>query len=118
MTITSRRTAATARRTISGGRGRAARLSVALGTGNSSRHDHPIQFKRVECKEKQRLTEEYFDAFKRQQGISQRLKSIRADGDPRLISVGEKQAEAATEECYDAWHALNEHQCSERCERG
>jgi len=52
------------------------------------------------------------------QWISQRLKSIRADGDPQLISVGEKQAEAATEECYDAWHALNEHQCSERCERG
>ena len=93
-------------------------LSVAPGASTPKKHDGPIQFKRMECKEKQRLTEEYFDAFKRQQWISQRLKSIRADGDPQLISVGEKQAEAATEECYDAWHALNEHQCSERCERG
>jgi hypothetical protein len=72
----------------------------------------------MECKEKRRLTEEYFDAFKRQQWVSQRLESIRADGNPQLISVAEKQAEAAAEECYDAWHALNEHQCSERCERG
>ena len=71
-----------------------ARLSVALAADTPNRHDGPIQFKRMECKEKQRLTEEYFDAFKRQQWISQRLKSIRADADSQLISVGEKQTEA------------------------
>jgi hypothetical protein len=70
----------------------------------------------MECPEKQRLIDEYFEAFKRQQWIMHRLESIRADGGPQLISVGEKQAEAATEECYDAWRAMNEHQCSERCE--
>jgi len=69
----------------------------------------------VECKEKQSLIEEYFDALKRQQWMSQRLESMKADGDPQSVSVAEKQVEAATEECYDAWRAMNEHQCSERC---
>ena len=92
------------------------RASGAPGTPNG--HNGRIQFKRMECKEKQRLTEEYFDAFKRQQWIRQRLNSIRADADSQLISVGETQAEVATEECYDAWQALNEHQCSERCKCG
>ena len=48
-------------------------LSVAPGASTPKRHDGPIQFKRMECKEKQRLTEEYFDAFKRQQWISQQV---------------------------------------------
>jgi hypothetical protein len=74
-----------------------------------------VQFKRMECKEKQRLIDEYFGAFKRQQWIMQRLESIRADGDRQLIPVAEKQADAATEECYDAWRAMNEHECSEQC---
>ena len=75
-----------------------------------------VQFKQMECPGKQRLIDEYFEAFKRQQWIMHRLESIRADGGPQLISVGERQAEAAAEECYDAWRAMNEHQCSERCE--
>ena len=69
----------------------------------------------MECKEKQQLIDEYFDAFKRQQWILQRLESIRAEGDPPLILVAEKQADAATAECYDAWREMNEHECSERC---
>jgi hypothetical protein len=70
----------------------------------------------MECKEKLRLTEEYFDVFKRQQWITQRVEALKAAGDPELISVGEKQAEVATEECYDAWTAMNEHRCNNRCE--
>jgi hypothetical protein len=69
----------------------------------------------VECKEKQRLIEAYFDAFKCQQWMGQRLEAMRADCDPHSLSVGEKQAQVVTEECYHAWRAMNEHQCSERC---
>ena len=74
-----------------------------------------LQFKWMECKEKQRLIEEYFDAFKRQQWTMQRLESIKADGDPQSIRTTEEQTNAATEECYNAWHAMNEHECSEQC---
>ena len=69
----------------------------------------------MECKEKQRLVDEYFDAFKRQQWMGQRLESIRAAGDSQLIHVAEQHVEAATEESYDAWRAMNEHECSEQC---
>jgi hypothetical protein len=72
----------------------------------------------MECREKQRLTEEYFDAVRRQQRIRESLKALRASGDAQLISVGEKQEEAAIEEAYEAWEALNSHYCTERCERG
>jgi hypothetical protein len=75
-----------------------------------------LQSKWMECKEKQRLIEEYFDTFKRQQWIMQRLESIRADGDLRSIHAPEKQSNIATEECYDAWRAMNEHECSEQCD--
>jgi hypothetical protein len=75
-----------------------------------------LQSKWMECKEKQRLIEEYFDTFKRQQWIMQRLESIRADGDLRSIHATEKQSNVATEECYDAWRAMNEHECSEQCD--
>lgn len=71
----------------------------------------------MECKEKQRLTEEYFDAFKRQRSISERLKALRAAGDPQIISIGEKQEDGAIEETYEAWDAVNRHQCSERCQQ-
>ncbi len=74
-----------------------------------------LQFKWMECKEKQRLIEEYFDAFKRQQWTMQRLESIKADGDPQSIRTTEEQTNAATEECYNAWRAMNEHECSEQC---
>ena len=70
----------------------------------------------MECKEKLRLSEEYFDALKRQHWIRQRLELIRTDGNPQLISVSERQADAAAEECYDAWRELNQHDCSGRCE--
>src|ERR1022692_2368674 len=99
----------TSLRSDSGRAGRHGSCVRRAGANIPNRYDSPLQFKRMECKEKQRLTEEYFDAFKRQQWISQRLKSIRADADSQLVSVGEKQGEAATEECYDAWQALNEH---------
>jgi DNA polymerase I-like protein with 3'-5' exonuclease and polymerase domains len=69
----------------------------------------------VECKEKQRLIEDYFDSFKRQRWMSQRVESMKAAGDSQSVTVAEKQLEAATEECYDAWRAMNEHQCSKRC---
>ncbi len=71
----------------------------------------------MECKEQQRLTEEYFDAFKRQQWISERLKALVTAGDPQAISIGEKQEEVAIEETYEAWEALNRHKCTERCEQ-
>jgi len=71
----------------------------------------------MECKERQRLTEEYFEAFKRQQWISERLKALRGAADPQTIRVSEKQEEAAIEETYEAWTALNGHDCTERCER-
>jgi len=70
----------------------------------------------MECKEKQRLTEEYFEAFIRQQAITLRLNALRTEGDTQLISVAEQQSDIAIEECYEAWHALNEHQCSPQCE--
>jgi hypothetical protein len=70
----------------------------------------------MECTVKQRLIEEYFDAFKRQQWIRQRLEALQAEGDPQAIHIGEQQADAATEECYDAWRTVNEHECSEQCE--
>ena len=70
----------------------------------------------MDCKVKQRLVDEYFDVFKRQQWMGQRLATIRADGDSQSMHVAEQQAEAATEECYDAWRAMNEHECSEQCD--
>ena len=75
-----------------------------------------LQSKWMECKEKQRLIEEYFDTFKRQQWIMQRLESVRAEGDLRSIHATEMQSNIATEECYDAWRAMNEHECSEQCD--
>ena len=68
----------------------------------------------MECKEKQRLIEEYFNAFKSQQWLRQRLESMKVGGDLQAVRIAEKQAEVATDECYDAWRAMNEHQCSER----
>ena len=56
----------------------------------------------MECKEKQRLIEHYFDAFKRQQWTMQRLESVKADGDPQALRATEEQTNAATDECYDA----------------
>jgi hypothetical protein len=71
--------------------------------------------RRMECPEKQRLTDEYFDSLKRQRWIRQRLESIRAEGDMQSIAVAEKQADTATEECYNAWRAMNEHNCDAGC---
>jgi len=70
----------------------------------------------MECKEKLRLSEEYFAALKRQHWIRERLELIRTGGNPELVSVGERQENAATEECYDAWREMNHHDCSNRCE--
>lgn len=71
----------------------------------------------MECKERLHLTEAYVGAFKRQQWISERLKALRTAGDPRAIGMGEKQEEAAIEETYEAWAAMNRHECTGRCEQ-
>ena len=42
---------------------------------------------------------------------------IRIEGDAQSIEVAEKQADAATEECYDAWRAMNDHHCDAGCTR-
>lgn len=72
----------------------------------------------MECREKQRLAEEYFDSLIRQRRISESLKLLRAGSVPQLISIAEKQQHAAIEESYEAWEALNSHWCTENCERG
>ena len=46
-----------------------------------------------------------------------RLVPVRGVADPPTIRVSEKQEEAAIEETYEAWTALNGHDCTERCER-
>ena len=76
-----------------------------------------LQFSHMECKVKQRQSEEYFDALKRQQWISDRLVGIRANGDPEAIAVGERQLELAIEDCYECWRNFNEHSCSAECEQ-
>ncbi len=67
------------------------------------------------CKELQRLSEAYLDAFKRQQWITQRLAELRQSGNGPIIEVAEAQEETAIDEVYDAWHALNRHSCSDEC---
>jgi hypothetical protein len=71
----------------------------------------------MECKERQRLLEAYFDAFKRQRRISESMAAIRDAGEPRLIEVAEAQERAALDETYEAWQALNQHSCSAQCKR-
>ena len=71
----------------------------------------------MECQEKQRLSDEYFDALKLQKWIRERLELIREEGDAQSVEVAEKQADAATGECYDAWRAMNEHRCHAACTR-
>ena len=51
-------------------------------------------------------------------GFGRGLELIRAEGDAQTIGVAEKQADAATEECYDAWRAMNEHDCVATCKPG
>ena len=72
-----------------------------------------LQSQEVECAEKQRLIKEYFDALMEQKAVMEKVEVIRAGGDPQFISVAEKEAEVAFEECYEAWKALNEHRCSQ-----
>jgi hypothetical protein len=72
----------------------------------------------MECREKQRLTEQYFDALKRQQCISEGLQVVRSGGDMSLTSILETQQEAAIEATYEAWRALNKHECSRGCDHG
>lgn len=71
---------------------------------------------RMECREKQRLTKEYFDALIEQKAIMEKAETIKAGGDAKLISIGETQAQVAIEECYEAWQALNAHRCTAECE--
>jgi hypothetical protein len=71
----------------------------------------------MKCKERQRLLEAYFDAFKRQRRISESMAAIREAGEQRLIDVAEMQERAALDETYEAWQALNQHSCSDRCKR-
>jgi hypothetical protein len=42
----------------------------------------------------------------------------KAEGDAQTVGVAEEQSDAATEECYDAWRAMNEHECVATCKPG
>ena len=69
----------------------------------------------MECKQRQRLSEAYFDALQRHRRISESMAAIREVGDPRLIEVAEAQERVAIDETYEAWQALNQHSCSDEC---
>jgi hypothetical protein len=71
----------------------------------------------MSCSQKARLSEEYFDAWKRQQWMRDRVAEINAGGNPKEIAVGDRQLELAFEECYECWRKLNEHSCSAACQQ-
>ena len=65
----------------------------------------------MECSERQQLSEAYFDAFRRQQWIKERLEKIRESGDQQSIRVAEAQEKIVLDELYEAWQAMNQHSC-------
>jgi hypothetical protein len=69
----------------------------------------------MECGERTRLEQEYFSALADQQKIGSRLKLLVEIGRPDLTAIGQRQADAAIEEAYEAWNAFNEHLSSHRC---
>jgi hypothetical protein len=69
----------------------------------------------MECEERARLGQEYFDALDHQRKITVELKLLAENGKLDLVKVGEIEAEAAIEKAYEAWHAFNEHQSAHQC---
>jgi len=69
----------------------------------------------LDCVDRDRLFKEYFDALEEQQKINAHLKAIMESGNAQLIAVAQTQVNASIEECYEAWHALNDHQFTHRC---
>jgi hypothetical protein len=65
----------------------------------------------VECKERQKLSDAYFDAFRQQRQIAERLGKIRESRDEASICAAETQEKVALDELYDAWQAMNQHSC-------
>jgi hypothetical protein len=69
----------------------------------------------MECEERAKLAQEYFDALDRQRKITAELKLLAENGSPELVKVAEIEAESAIEQAYEAWHAFNEHQSAHQC---
>jgi hypothetical protein len=69
----------------------------------------------MECEERAKLAQEYFDALDRQRKITAELKLLAENGSPELVKVAEIEAESAIEKAYEAWHAFNEHQSAHQC---
>jgi hypothetical protein len=69
----------------------------------------------MECEERARLAQEYFDALDHQRKITAELKLLAESGRLELVKVAEIEAETAIEKAYDAWHAFNEHQSGHQC---
>lgn len=84
-----------------------------VGTGGGSAL--PVYLSLMACKTIQRLYEAYFDAFQRQQRITQRLAELRQSGNEQLIKVAEAQQETEIDAVYGAWQELNRHICSDEC---
>ena len=69
----------------------------------------------MECEERAKLAQEYFDALDRQRKITAELKLLAENGSRELVKVAEIEAESAIERAYEAWHAFNEHQSAHQC---
>jgi len=69
----------------------------------------------MECEERAKLAQEYFDALDRQRKITAELKLLAENGSRDLVKVAEIEAESAIERAYEAWHAFNEHQSAHQC---
>ena len=69
----------------------------------------------MECEERARLAQEYFNALDHQRRITAELKLLAESGKLELVKVAEIEAESAIEKAYEAWHAFNEHQSAHQC---
>lgn len=69
----------------------------------------------MECEERDRLLESYFEALDQKRRIDSRLQEITESGAPEDIAVARRLSEAAIDDCYDAWHDLNTHQDDHSC---
>ena len=69
----------------------------------------------MECEERARLAQEYFNALDHQRRITAELKLLEESGKLELAKVAEIEAESAIEKAYEAWHGFNEHQSAHQC---
>jgi hypothetical protein len=69
----------------------------------------------MECEERAKLAQEYFNALDHQRKITAELKRLAESGSAELVKVAEIEAESAIEKAYEAWHAFNEHQSEHQC---